>query len=168
MEEIEWQYPASGEEYLLTVRKQHRICWSLEGETREYWKQITSISSPPYDRERVDGGVPCGTDMKVEKWEEYGAHLQTEWNKLLAMRMEARGIISLLPDLDEQAVLREYYVLAHSYRTGCQVLHMGRSTFGRLHHSALQSFSVIYRQWMEENELIPKVGTNGTDSTGEM
>lgn len=148
MEEIEEQYPRTGEEYLNLIRKQYKMILNLQCEKDEYWKSITSISSPPYDKERIDGGLPNGTPEKVERYEAYAAQIQKEMDKLMRMRMEARQLIAKLSDPDMQLVLREYYIMVHSYREGCEALHMSTATFGRIHRTALLLFNPIYQRWI--------------------
>ncbi len=146
MAKTSFPLPKTGEEFLNQVKSQHKEIKALEDEKKEYWVSVSAIGSPDYEHERVDGGQPKGTVDKLIKLEEYGLLIDQQYDKLMSMKILATDMINDIPDSEQRAVLREYYILDSTYRDIARQKFMSKSKAGMLLHAAVLSFNRIYRK----------------------
>lgn len=139
------EYPDNGVEYLRGIKDKGWRLASLENEKREYQQRCYSISSPNLSREKVDGGgIIHGLETKVEKIADYQTMIEAEYDALMADKMEARRALSLLDDRNSELFLKEYYVLNHSYKQICGILHCAKSVVQRSVKKGEEDFNKIY------------------------
>lgn len=146
MAKTSFPLPKTGEEFLVMVKSQHREIKALEDEKREYWESVSAISSPDYEHERVDGGQARGMPEKLIKLEEYGLLIDQQYNKLMDMKIYATDVINEIPNSEYRAILREYYLLNHSYRDIAKSAFMSKSVVGRMMQSAVIEFNRFYNK----------------------
>lgn len=143
-------YPQTGIEYLQGIKDMNRRLASLENEKMEYEEHCYSISSPNLAHERVSGGdIPHGLERKIERMANYREMLEAEYDELVAANIEARKALSKLEDKNSELFLREYFVLNHSYRQICDILHCGKMTVKECVDKGIQDFEDAYPAIMQ-------------------
>ena len=138
------EYPPTGEKYLNSIRNQYSRIKGLEDEKKEYWVSIHAMRSPNYETERVDGGLPVGTPEKLIKLEEYGLMIDTEYDELTNLKIEAKTLIRLIPNHDYRTILEEYYLLHRSLRKIASIIYMANTVVQRKFQQAVAEFNDIY------------------------
>ena len=101
--------------------------------------------------------MPVGTPEKLIKLEEYGFMIDNEYDELIAMKIEARGLIEEVKNHTYKTLLEEYYLLHKSQRKIASRIYMSRTDVSRKLQLAVEEFDEVYPY--------KQVGTNGTHCT---
>lgn len=140
-------YPKSAAEYLNEIRKYPGEIRSLLSARAECWAQITSISGIDPAKEFVSGGgMPAGLDAKVEKWEDYNEQLRQSYEDLAERKEEAEKLLMQIPDPDQRAAIREYYLTAHSELESIEVLQISRASLWERLRRGVAAYEKVYQR----------------------
>lgn len=110
----------------------------------DYWKQLsTSISAVSFEPHYNPNTPTDAPFVKIlERIDELEAKASKAVTELIKLRDEINDRITLLPNREEQLVLRYRYVDSCSWDEISSMLNVSLRTVHRIHGSALQNFSV--------------------------
>lgn len=148
-------YPETGIEYLKRVRQLPRELRSLMAARRECWAEITSIKAIDPSKEWVSGGgVPAGLDAQVVKWEACNERIVKSFGELAELRCEVEMLLMRMPDPDQRAALRCYYLAALSEQECIDALKIGRTFLGENRKKGEQAFETVYRRYIRGEQTV--------------
>lgn len=110
----------------------------------DYWKQLsTSISAVSFEPHYNPNTPTDAPFVKIlERIDELEAKASKAVTELIKLRDEINDRITLLPNREEQLVLRYRYVDSCSWDEISSMLNVSLRTVHRIHGSALRNFSV--------------------------
>lgn len=111
----------------------------------DYWKEMsTSISGCKYDDSPHNPNRPTDAHFVscLDKVWETQADVEQKLNQLIDLRDQINRQIDLLPDVEEQLVLRYRYLDSCSWDEIATLLNVSTRTVHRIHGAALQHFVV--------------------------
>ena len=131
-------------DYLNRIRRQNQIVKQTEKEMTEVRSDILSLRASSLS-EKVSGTKESDLADKYIRLEKYFDKVNTEWDKLIDMRTEAKAMIRALPDENQQAVLYARYINCDRWETIAFDMHYSRRGIFRLHGIALKTFERVHR-----------------------
>lgn len=147
------EFPVTGEEFLKTIRKNNPSKRLIDNELAEYKSRMNSISAPPPDRERVDGGgIPSGIDGKLANYEEYRDRLFREANEMQGWYNLAHTWIDEINDELIARILWNYYGLDNSDGKIARLIWQSRQSVYCKRKIGIKRFNDIYREKMRKIE----------------
>ncbi|MCH4007744.1 MAG: DUF1492 domain-containing protein [Eubacterium sp.] len=111
----------------------------------DYWKELSvSITSGRYDGMPHSPNRPADAAFVrcIEQIDEAQKDVAEKVARLITLREEISSRISMLPNHDEQLVLRFRYIDGCTWEDIADILNVSIRTVHRIHGSALQNFSV--------------------------
>jgi DNA-directed RNA polymerase specialized sigma subunit len=111
----------------------------------DYWKDLSvSITSGRYDGMPHSSNRPADAAFVrcIEQIDEAQKDVAEKVARLITLREEISSRISMLPNHDEQLVLRFRYIDGCTWEDIADILNVSIRTVHRIHGSALQNFSV--------------------------
>lgn len=148
------EFPVTGEEFLKTIRKNNPSKRLIDNELAEYKSRMNSISAPPPDRERVDGGgIPSGIDGKLANYEEYRDRLFREADEMQGWYNLAHTWIDEIEDKTQAHVLWSYYGLNNSEDKIASIVMFSRQSIYKIRKRGIKRFNDIYREKMRNFEI---------------
>lgn len=136
-------------DYLNRIRRQNQIVKQTKKEMTEVRSDILSLRASSLS-EKVSGTKESDLADKYIRLEKYFDKVNTEWDKLIDMRTEAKAMIRALPDENQQAVLYARYINCDRWETIAFDMHYSWKHIFRLHGRALQSFESIHHGSLTE------------------
>lgn len=131
-------------EYLQSIRDIDRQLRVREREWQSLRRDIYSLQSLDYSKDVVSGGRPTWLDDKIARLVDALEEIKAEWDVLIDRRQKARALIRKLPDVTEQTVLIERYILARSWEQIAFDLGVTWRHAWRVHERAFKKFSEIF------------------------
>lgn len=116
----------NGAEYLEKVRTQGRLLQSCKDKVAQLEAQKDGLKSPSLDARVQTSGVKDISDALILIDDAIGDEIDALIH-LMEMEKKARGIISLVPDANQQAVLRYRYLLYLPWKEIPDACHFSRS-----------------------------------------
>lgn len=95
--------------------------------------------------EKVTGTKDSDLADSYIKLEKYFEEVNTEWDKLIDMRREAKALIKMLPDAQQQAILYARYINCEDWEKIAVEMHFSWRNIFYLHGKALQAFGSLHR-----------------------
>ncbi len=134
----------TSKEYLSQIR---HIDMSLRTKERELFKlrqDVCCLQSMDFSKDRISGGIPMTFADKVAKLNDIMAELNAEWDKLIALREDARIKIMAMPDATLRTVLIERYINVKRWeQIACEMNYTYRRVI-QLHGEALKEFDKAF------------------------
>lgn len=133
----------TAKEYLSRIRRQHFILEQVEKELLEIRYDILTLKASTLS-EKVSGTKKSDLSDKYIKLEKYLEEVNTEWDKLIDMRLEAKALIKMLPDAQQQAILYARYINCQPWEQVAVDMHYSWKWVFKLHGRALKSFERVH------------------------
>lgn len=131
-------------EYLQSIRDIDRQLRVREREWQSLRQDVCSLQSLDYSKDVVSGGRLVGLDDKIARLVDMFEEINAEWGELINRKQKARALIRMLPDVMEQTVLIERYILARDWAQIAFNLDLSEASMYRVHREALEKFSEIF------------------------
>ena len=145
----------TAKEYLNRVRRQYYIVKQTEREVIEVRHDMLTIKASSLT-EKVTGSTTSDLADKYIKIERYLDKVESEWDKLVDMRLDAKAMINSIPNHQQQAVLYARYINCMRWENIAIEMHYSLQGIFNLHSRALQSFERInseYLQTVDKNRV---------------
>ncbi len=130
-------------EYLKQTDAVKKHINSLEVDLEEMRALSCSVSAVRYGEERINSGTK-NTEApfirSLERIAEMETKLEQAKQRLLNLKLTISGLIDVLDDVDERAVLRARYVNGKSWSVIAKQMCYSQSTVHRIHANALKHF----------------------------
>jgi DNA-directed RNA polymerase specialized sigma24 family protein len=140
----------TAKEYLNRVRKQYYIVKQTEREVIEVRHDMLTIKASSLT-EKVTGSTTSDLADKYIKIERYLDKVESEWDKLVDMRLDAKAMIKALPDSQQQAVLYARYINCMRWEDIAVEMHYSWKGIFKLHGRALQAFERVHGSTLKES-----------------
>lgn len=133
----------TAKEYLSRIRRQKYILEQVEKEMLEVRSDILTLRASSL-LEKVTGSKDSDLADSYIKLEKYFEEVNTEWDKLIDMRREAKALIKMLPDAQQQAILYARYINCKPWEQVAVDMHYSWKGVFKLHGRALKSFERVH------------------------
>ena len=134
----------TAKEYLSRIRRQKYILEQVEKEMLEVRSDILTLRASSLS-EKVTGTKDSDLADSYIKLEKYFEEVNTEWDKLIDKRREAKALIKMLPDAQQQAILYARYINCEDWEKIAVEMHFSWRNIFYLHGKALQAFGSLHR-----------------------
>ena len=139
----------TAKEYLNRVRQQNYVVRQAEKELTTVRSDILSLKAASLS-EKVSGTKESDLADKYIKLEKYFDKVIAEWDKLIDMRIEAKAMITMVPEGKQQAVLYARYINCEEWEQIAAELHYSWKGIFKLHGRALQSFERVHGSTLDK------------------
>ena len=128
-------------EYLWRVRDAERDLKRLEQEYEQAKADILHLKAIQYDGDKVTGGKIGDLSDAIAAIVSYAEQLNEQWDKLIALRKEAKVLIDQIADGRYREILTRRYLRGESWEK--VAVDMGYDYYHvcKLHGKALKNFS---------------------------
>jgi hypothetical protein len=135
-------------DYLLRIRAQEYTLRSVEQELSRLDYEAFHLKSTKIG-EKIQTSHQADLSEIVEKLESYRQIVNEEWDKLIDMRIEARGLINHLTDEAEKGLILRRYLQCETWDAISHEMHMALRTVFRVHGQALQNLDPIFQKYWQ-------------------
>ena len=133
----------TAKEYLWRVRDAECELRQLELEYKQARDDVLHLKSIEYDKDRVNHSRIGDLSDAIAALEKYAEGVNIQWDRLIALRKEARALIEQIPDGRYRAVLLGRYLYGQSWEQVAVGLGYTYRHVLWMHGKALQSFAVV-------------------------
>lgn len=130
----------TAKEYLWRVRDAERDLKRLEQEYEEAKADALRLKAIQYDGDKVAGGKICDLSDAIAAIESYAERINVKWDKLLALREEAKTLIEQIADGRYREVLTRRYLQGKSWEQVAVDMGYDYYHVHKLHGRALKIF----------------------------
>ena len=130
-------------EYLWRVRDAERDLKRLEQEYEQAKADILHLKAIQYDADKVTGGKVSDLSDAIAAIEGYMERLNAQWDKLIALRKEAKVLIERIADGRYREVLTRRYLQGQSLEKIAVDLRYNYRWIKRLHGRAIVEFEKL-------------------------
>lgn len=133
----------TAKEYLWRVRDAERELKLLEQEYEQAKADILHLKAIQYDADKVTGGKIGDLSDAIAAVEGYMERLNAQWDKLIALRKEAKVLIDRIADGRYREVLTRRYLQGQSLEKIAVDLRYNYRWIKRLHGRAIGEFEKL-------------------------
>lgn len=133
----------TAKEYLWRVRDAERDLKRLEQEYEQAKADILHLKAIQYDADKVTGGKIGDLSDAIAAVEGYMERLNAQWDKLIALRKEAKVLIERIADGRYREVLTRRYLQGQSLEKIAVDLRYNYRWIKRLHVRAIGEFEKL-------------------------
>lgn len=133
----------TAKEYLWRVRDAERDLKRLEQEYEQAKADILHLKAIQYDADKVTGGKIGDLSDAIAAVEGYMERLNAQWDKLIALRKEAKVLIDRIADGRYREVLTRRYLQGQSLEKIAVDLRYNYRWIKRLHGRAIGEFEKL-------------------------
>lgn len=133
----------TAKEYLWRVRDAERDLKRLEQEYEQAKADILHLKAIQYDADKVTGGKIGDLSDAIAAVEGYMERLNAQWDKLIALRKEAKVLIERIADGRYREVLTRRYLQGQSLEKIAVDLRYSYRWIKRLHGRAMGEFEKL-------------------------
>lgn len=133
----------TAKEYLWRVRDAERDLKRLEQEYEQAKADILHLKAIQYDADKVTGGKIGDLSDAIAAVEGYMERLNVQWDKLIALRKEAKVLIERIADGRYREVLTRRYLQGQSLEKIAVDLRYNYRWIKRLHGRAIGEFEKL-------------------------
>ncbi|WP_314331142.1 hypothetical protein [Selenomonas noxia] len=133
----------TAKEYLWRVRDAERDLKRLEQEYEQAKADILHLKAVQYDADKVTGGRIGDLSDAIAAIEEYMERLNAQWDKLIALRKEAKVLIERIADGRYREVLHRRYLQGQTLEEIAVDLRYNYRWIKRLHGRAMGEFEKL-------------------------
>lgn len=130
----------TAKEYLWRVRDAERDLKSLEQEYEQAKADILHLKAIQYDGDKVTGGKIGDLSDAIAVIEGYMERLNAQWDKLIALRKEAKVLIDQISDGRYREILTRRYLQGQSWEQVAVCMGYDYYHVHKLHGKALKIF----------------------------
>lgn len=134
----------TAKEYLNRIRKQRFVVQQAKRELMEVQSDILTLRAASLE-ERVSGTKTSDIADKYIRLERYCDSVIDELNALNDMKKEAKVLIKMLPESDQQGVLYARYINGLDWKSIAKEKNIGPRGAQKLHARALAAFERVHR-----------------------
>ena len=127
--------------YLWRVRDAERKLKRLEEEYEQAKSDILHLKAMEYDADKVTGGKIGVLSDAIAALEGYAARSAVQWDKLIALREDAKARIEQIEDGRYRDVLVRRYLQGQSWEWIAAGMNYSYRQVTRLHGGALRAFA---------------------------
>ena len=129
--------------YLWRVRDAERELKLLEQEYEQAKADILHLKAIQYDADKVSGGKIGDLSDAIAVLEGYAERINEQWDKLIALRREAKGLIEQIADGRYRDVLTRRYLQGQTLEEIAVDLRYNYRWIKRLHGRAMGEFEKL-------------------------
>lgn len=133
----------TAKEYFWRVRDAERDLKSLEQEYEQAKADILHLKAIQYDGDKVTGGKIGDLSDAIAAIEGYIERLNEQWDKLIALRKEAKVLIDQIADGRYREVLTRRYLQGQSLEKIAVDMRYNYRWIKRLHGKAIGEFQKL-------------------------
>lgn len=133
----------TAKEYLWRVRDAERDLKRLEQEYEQAKADILHLKAVQYDADKVTGGRIGDLSDAIAAIEGYMERLNAQWDKLIALRKEAKVLIERIADGRYREVLHRRYLQGQTLEEIAVDLRYNYRWIKRLHGRAMGEFEKL-------------------------
>lgn len=133
----------TAKEYLWRVRDAERDLKRLEQEYEQAKADILHLKAIQYDADKITGGKIGDLSDAIAAVEGYMERLNAQWDKLIALRKEAKVLIDRIADGRYREVLTRRYLQGQSLEKIAVDLRYNYRWIKRLHGRAIGEFEKL-------------------------
>ncbi len=130
----------TAKEYLWRVRDAERDLKRLEQEYEQAKADILHLKAIQYDGDKVTGGKIGDLSDAIAAIEGYMERLNAQWDKLIALRKEAKALIGQIADGRYREVLTRRYLQGQSWEQVAVDMGYDYYYVQKIHRRALKIF----------------------------
>lgn len=130
----------TAKEYFWRVRDAERDLKSLEQEYEQAKADILHLKAIQYDGDKVTGGKIGDLSDAIAAIVSYAEQLNEQWDKLIALRKEAKALIERIADGRYREVLTRRYLQGQSWEQVAVCMGYDYYHVHKLHGKALKIF----------------------------
>lgn len=130
----------TAKEYLWRVRDAERDLKRLEQEYEQAKADILHLKAIQYDGDKVTGGKIGDLSDAIAAIVSYAEQLNEQWDKLIALRKEAKALIERIADGRYREVLTRRYLQGQSWEQVAVCMGYDYYHVHKLHGKALKIF----------------------------
>lgn len=133
----------TAKEYLWRVRDAERDLKRLEQEYEQAKADILHLKAIQYDGDKVTGGKIGDLSDAIAAIESYAERINVKWDKLIALREEAKTLIDQIADGRYREVLVRRYLQGQSLEEIVVDMRYNYRWIKRLHGKAIGEFQKL-------------------------
>nr|WP_325190619.1 hypothetical protein [uncultured Selenomonas sp.] len=141
----------TAKEYLWRVRDAERDLKRLEQEYEQAKADILHLKAIQYDADKVIGGKIGDLSDAIAAVEGYMERLNAQWDKLIALRKEAKVLIERIADGRYRDVLTRRYLQGQSWEQMAVEMFYDYHHVHKLHKYALIVFQEVLGHWIQKD-----------------
>ena len=137
--------------YLWRVLDSERDLKRLEQEYEQAKADILHLKAIQYDADKVTGGKVSDLSDAIAAIEGYMERLNAQWDKLIALRKEAKVLIERIADGRYRDVLTRRYLQGQSWEQMAVEMFYDYHYIHKLHKNALTIFQEVLGHWIQKD-----------------
>ena len=139
----------TAKEYLRRVRDAESDLRSAEMDYQRARDDVMNLKAIEYDKDKVNNSHIGDLSDAIAALEKYAARVSEQWDRLIAMREEAKERIGEIADGRYREVLHRRYLQGESWEYIAVGMGYAYHHIHKLHGQALNEFEAVFEKWIQ-------------------
>lgn len=134
----------TAKEYLQQLRTIDMQLRNMESQLYKLHQDIYCLQATDYSKDKIMGGKQVDIGDKVARINDEADKINAAWDRLIDLRIEARGRIERLPNAHHRIVLIERYINVKTWEQVAEIIEYTYRRTTQLHGEALAEFAKTF------------------------
>ena len=139
----------TAKEYLRRIRDAESDLRSAEMDYQCARDDVMNLKAIEYDKDKISNSHIGDLSDAIAALEKYAARVSEQWDRLIAMREEAKAQIEQIADGRYREVLHRRYLRGESWEYIAVGMGYAYHHIHKLHGQALNEFEAVFEKWIQ-------------------